>query len=57
MTPVCVDYKGCNPGYPARACIFKGPHIGSPGTQGTYGKSDTWVPKANWDFVKQFYPN
>lgn len=55
MDPVCVDYKGCDPGYPARACIFKGPHIGSPGTQGTYGKNDTWVPKANWDFVKQFY--
>ena len=55
MDPVCVDYKGCNPGYPARACIFKGPHIGSPGTKGTYGKNDTWVPQANWDFVKQFY--
>jgi poly(3-hydroxybutyrate) depolymerase len=55
MNPVCVDYKGCNPGYPARACVFKGDHIGSPGTKGTYGKNDTWVPQANWDFVKQFY--
>jgi poly(3-hydroxybutyrate) depolymerase len=55
MDPVCVDYKGCNPGYAAKACIFKGPHIGSPGTQGTYGKNDTWVPQKHWDFVKQFY--
>ena len=55
MDPVCVDYKGCNPGYAAQACIFKGEHIGSPGTQGTYGKNDTWVPQKHWDFVKQFY--
>ncbi|MBN1607144.1 MAG: dienelactone hydrolase family protein, partial [Polyangiaceae bacterium] len=55
MDPVCIDYKGCDPGYPARACIFKGPHIGSPGTEGTYGKNNTWVPEANWEFVKQFY--
>ena len=55
MDPVCITYKGCNPGYAAEACIFKGPHIGSPGTQGTYGKNDTWVPQKHWDFVKQFY--
>jgi poly(3-hydroxybutyrate) depolymerase len=55
MNPVCITYKGCNPGYAAEACIFKGPHIGSPGTQGTYGKNDTWVPQKHWDFVKQFY--
>jgi len=55
MDPVCVDYQGCDSGYPARACIFKGPHIGSPGTEGTYGKNNTWVPQANWDFFKQFY--
>jgi poly(3-hydroxybutyrate) depolymerase len=55
MDPVCITYKGCNPGYAAEACIFKGEHIGSPGTQGTYGKNDTWVPQKHWDFVKQFY--
>jgi poly(3-hydroxybutyrate) depolymerase len=55
MDPVCIDYQGCDEGYPARACIFKGPHIGSPGTEGTYGKNNTWVPQANWDFFKQFY--
>jgi poly(3-hydroxybutyrate) depolymerase len=55
MHPVCVDYKNCNPGLPCRACIFKGGHIGSPGTKGSYGKNDTWVPDSTWNFMKQFY--
>jgi poly(3-hydroxybutyrate) depolymerase len=55
MHPVCVEYQNCNPGYPCRACIFKGEHIGSPGTQGTYGKNDTWVPDSTWSFFKRFY--
>jgi hypothetical protein len=55
MHPVCVEYQGCNPGYPCRACIFKGGHIGSPGTQGSYGKNDTWVPYSTWSFMKRFY--
>jgi hypothetical protein len=57
MHPVCVDYKNCDPGYPCRACVFKGGHIGSPGTQGSYGKNDTWVPDSTWSFMKQFYGN
>ena len=55
MHPVCVEYKNCKPGYPCRACIFKGPHIGSPGTQGSYGKNDTWAPDSAWSFFKRFY--
>jgi len=55
MHPVCVDYQGCNTGYPCRACVFKGPHIGSPGTQGSYGKNDTWAPDSTWSFMKHFY--
>jgi poly(3-hydroxybutyrate) depolymerase len=57
MHPVCVDCKNCDPGYPCRACVFKGGHIGSPGTQGSYGKNDTWVPDSTWSFMKQFYGN
>jgi poly(3-hydroxybutyrate) depolymerase len=55
MHPVCVDYKNCDAGYPCRAYIFKGGHIGSPGTLGSYGKNDTWVPDSTWKFMKQFY--
>ncbi len=55
MSPECIEYKGCDPGYPARACIFKGDHIGSPGTQGSYGKNDTWAPDSAWSFFKRFY--
>jgi poly(3-hydroxybutyrate) depolymerase len=55
MKPVCVDYKNCNPGFPCRACIFTGDHIGSPGTQGSYGKNNTWADDSTWSFFKQFY--
>ena len=55
MHPVCVEYQGCPAGKPFRACIFKGEHIGSPGTQGSYGKNDTWVPDSTWSFFKRFY--
>lgn len=55
MNPVCVEYQNCKDGYPCRACIFKGEHIGSPGTKGTYGKNDTWVPDSTWSYFKRFY--
>lgn len=55
MHPVCVEYKDCKDGFPCRACIFKGEHIGSPGTQGSWGKNDTWVPDSTWSFFKRFY--
>lgn len=55
MHPVCVDYKNCNPGFPCRACIFKGGHIGSPGTQGSYGKNNTWADDSSWSYMRQFY--
>jgi len=55
MHPVCVEYKNCTTGFPCRACIFKGEHIGSPGTQGSYGKNDTWAPDSAWSFFKRFY--
>ncbi len=55
MHPVCVDYKNCDPEYPCRACIFKGGHIGSPGTEGQWGKNNTWADDSTWSFMKQFY--
>ncbi len=48
--PQCVDYKNCNPGYPCRACIFKGSHTPSPG-----GEKNTWVDDSTWSWFKQFY--
>ena len=55
MHPVCIDYENCDPGYPCRACIFKGGHIGSPGTEGSYGKNNTWADDSTWSYMKQFY--
>jgi poly(3-hydroxybutyrate) depolymerase len=55
MHPVCVEYQNCKDGFPCRACIFKGEHIGSPGTQGSWGKNDTWVPDSTWSYFKRFY--
>ena len=55
MHPVSFEYKNCNEGYPCRACIFKGDHIGSPGTQGTYGKNNTWTDDSAWSYFKRFY--
>jgi predicted esterase len=45
-TPACVDFAGCMPGYPARACIFVGGHTPSP--------SGGWVPTESWQFISQF---
>jgi hypothetical protein len=55
MHPVCFEYKNCKPGFPCRACIFKGGHIGSPGTEGTYGKNNTWTDDSAWSYFKRFY--
>jgi poly(3-hydroxybutyrate) depolymerase len=44
--PACVDFSGCMPGYPARACIFIGGHTPSP--------SGGWVPTESWEFISQF---
>jgi hypothetical protein len=55
MHPVCFEYKNCKPGFPCRACIFKGDHIGSPGTQGSYGKNNTWTDDSAWSYFKRFY--
>ena len=49
LTPVCVDYKGCDSHYPCKACIFVGSHDPSPG-----GQSKTWVDDSTWNFFKQF---
>ena len=43
---ICVDFPGCMPGYPARACIFVGPHTPSP--------PGNWVPGESWKFISQF---
>jgi poly(3-hydroxybutyrate) depolymerase len=55
MHPVCFEYKNCNPGFPCRACIHKGGHTGSPGTQGSYGKNNTWTDDSSWSYFKRFY--
>jgi hypothetical protein len=55
MRPVCFEYKNCNPGFPCRACIHKGDHTGSPGTQGSYGKNNTWTDDSAWSYFKRFY--
>jgi polyhydroxybutyrate depolymerase len=44
--PACVDFPGCMPGYPARACIFVGGHTPSP--------TGNWVPAESWKFISQF---
>jgi poly(3-hydroxybutyrate) depolymerase len=44
----CVDFTGCQEGYPVRSCLFVGPHTPSP--DGTSG----WVPKESWRFLSQF---
>ena len=55
MKPVCLEYQNCNPGYPCRACIFVGGHNPSPGTSGSWGEGNTWVPDSTWSFFKRFY--
>jgi polyhydroxybutyrate depolymerase len=44
----CIDFTGCQSGYPVRSCLFVGPHI--PGPDGENG----WVPKETWKFLSQF---
>ena len=44
----CVDFTGCQAGYPVRSCLFVGDHTPSP--DGTNG----WVPKESWKFISQF---
>jgi poly(3-hydroxybutyrate) depolymerase len=48
-TPACVDFTGCQDGYPVRACLFVGDHTPSPG-----GTSSSWVPAESWKFISQF---
>jgi hypothetical protein len=55
MHPVCFEYENCDPGYPCRACIHKGDHTGSPGTQGSWGKNNTWTDDSAWSYFKRFY--
>ena len=55
MHPVCVEYKDCDPDYPCKACVFKGGHNASPGTEGAWGEGNTWVDDSTWSFFKRFY--
>lgn len=55
MHPITFDYKNCDAGKPAKACIFKGGHNPSPGTEGPWGEANTWVDDSTWSFFKQFY--
>jgi poly(3-hydroxybutyrate) depolymerase len=43
---LCVDFAGCKPGYPVKACTFDGGH----GLPGGFSGAATWM----WDFIKQF---
>jgi polyhydroxybutyrate depolymerase len=47
-TPECVDFEGCQQGYPVRACIFVG------GNTPTPGGASSWVPADTWAFFSQF---
>jgi poly(3-hydroxybutyrate) depolymerase len=55
MHPVCFEYKNCDDGMPCRACIHKGDHTGSPGTEGQWGKNNTWTDDSAWSYFKRFY--
>jgi polyhydroxybutyrate depolymerase len=44
-TQSCVDFEGCMPGYPTRACIFNGEHVWNAGP---------WVATESWKFFSQF---
>ncbi|HEY5959878.1 MAG TPA: hypothetical protein VIV60_25160, partial [Polyangiaceae bacterium] len=48
--PACIDFEGCQSGYPTRACLFVGTHTPSPGGTGSSG----WVPAESWKFLSQF---
>jgi poly(3-hydroxybutyrate) depolymerase len=43
---LCVDFAGCKPGYPVKACTFNGGH----GLPGGFSGAATWM----WDFISQF---
>ena len=55
MHPICFEYQNCDEGFPCRACIFKGDHTPSPGTEGPWGEGNTWVPDSTWSYFKRFY--
>jgi polyhydroxybutyrate depolymerase len=46
----CIDFQGCKPGSPARACIFVGPHTPSSPDSGP----SNWIPGETWKFLSQF---
>ncbi len=48
-TPACLDFAGCTPGHPVRACLFVGDHTPSPPSP-----SESWVPAETWRFLSQF---
>jgi poly(3-hydroxybutyrate) depolymerase len=48
MNPACVDFEGCQEGYPTRACLFVGDHTPTP------GGGSSWVPADTWEFFTQF---
>lgn len=52
---VCLDYEGCDEGYPVKVCTFDGAHTpssvsnGSPGDDG----ANAFVPPLAWEFISQ----
>jgi hypothetical protein len=39
----CLDFTGCQAGYPVRTCLFYGAH-----------SLPSWVPQETWTFLSQF---
>jgi hypothetical protein len=48
---VCMDYKGCSPGFPVRWCDYDGDHTPSPADS---GQKSSWVPAEVWNFIKEY---
>jgi poly(3-hydroxybutyrate) depolymerase len=41
----CIDFTGCQAGYPVRSCLFVGDHTWNPAG---------WTPGETWKFISQF---
>jgi poly(3-hydroxybutyrate) depolymerase len=52
---VCVDFEGCQEGYPVKVCTFDGNHTPSSISDGTPGDDGlkAFVPPLAWEFISQ----
>lgn len=52
---MCFDFKGCQQGFPVKACTFDGGHIAAHADGGTGDNGMTsWMPEVTWKFFTQF---